>query len=345
MRKPLLIILSLITIHSYGQDGQFSQYFTTNTLINPAFAGIIPEMEFSSNYKRGGNKEGDNFFELMQATFIYPLKVVTSQEHQVGGIGATFFRESRGFQGIFTSQKILLSGAYTLKLSTFANNYLAFGLQGGVVQNKISNEALMWGSQFNKFFGFDDTLPGETINVDPVTYPTFNVGVLYTVYDNENLFVRDKSFIVGLTAENLNTPKTGDDQEGEISKNVLFKAFASVKLELNPRMHLHPSALVLSQSNNYQFNVGFYLSTMMNSARSNTSVMMHVGSWYRQSDSFIVLSGIQVQQLKLGVSFDLNSETFTSNEVFVQSNPSFEISLAYTLAPSSKVRKVSNPIF
>ena len=345
MKKLVLILIILLPGLIQAQDAQFSQYFTTTTLINPAFAGITPEIEFSTNYKRAGTQQDQNFFELTQATVVYPLKILTSQEHQIGGIGATVYRERRGFQGIFTSQKVLLSGAYTAKLSTFSNNFLAFGLQAGLVQNKIANEVLTWGSQFNRFFGFDDTLPGELINANNALFPTFNLGVLYTVYDNENLFVRDKSFIVGFSADNLNTPVTGEDDGGQIRKNILYKIFSSIKLSLGPRFYFHPSVLGLSQSNNYQLNLGFYLSTIVNSNRSRTSVLMHVGSWYRQGDSFILLGGFEVQRFRAGVSFDLNSEVFTENIVFQQVNTSYEVSLSYTFASSNRVRKVSNPVF
>ena len=96
---------------------------------------------------------------------------------------------------------------------------------------------------------------------------------------------------------------------------------------------------------NVQFNVGCYFSTIINSVRSKTSVLLHAGSWYRQGDSFIVLGGFSIQQLKIGASFDLNSDSFTENIVFSQSDPSYEISLTYIITRSKKVRRVSNPIF
>ena len=74
-------------------------------------------------------------------------------------------------------------------------------------------------------------------------------------------------------------------------------------------------------------------------------MLLQLGSWYRQGDSFILMTGFQIEQFRAGVSFDLNSETFTSNEVFRQIDQSFEVSLAYTFAKANRVRKVSNPIF
>lgn len=343
MRRIFYILTLVLSYSVSAQDGQFSQYFTTTTLVNPAYAGVRPEMEFSSNFKRSGNLDTDAFFELAQATFIFPLKVTTSSTNQVGGVGATFFRERRGFQGIYTAQKILATGAYSIKLSQFIKNRLVFGLQAGVVQTKLSDEVLNWGSQFNRYFGFDDSRQGETIATGAFYYPTVNFGLMYTVYDNENIYIRDKSLIVGISADNLNRPKTGDDSNTR--KNILYKGFGSLKLRMTPRWYVHPSVLTLLDESNLQFNVGCYFSTILNSVRSKTSVLMHAGSWYRQGDSFIVLGGFQVQQLKIGASFDLNSESFSDNIVFSQSNPSYEVSLTYIITRSKKVKRVSNPIF
>ena len=105
----------------------------------------------------------------------------------------------------------------------------------------------------------------------------------------------------------MNRPVTGKDGGGEIRKNRLYKAFASIKMGLGPRFYIHPSMLALSEANRYQLNIGFYLSTVVNSVRSKTSVLMQLGSWYRQGDSFILLGGLEIERFKLGVSFDLNS--------------------------------------
>lgn len=340
MRYFLAIVMFFCGLGLFAQDGQFSQYFTTTTLVNPSYAGIRPEKELSTNFKKSGSKERENFFELSQATLTFPIKEVTSSVHQVGGVATTFFRERRGFQGVFTSTKFLLSGAYSLRLSQFVNNFLVFGLQGGVVQNKISDDALTWGSQFNKYFGYDNTLPSETLDFSSVLYPTFNIGALYTIYDHESIYLRDKSLIVGLSADNVNRPKTN-----EIRKNILYRAFGSIKMELGPRLYIHPSTLILLEGGKYQINLGTYFSTAVNSIRSRNSVVLQAGAWYRQGDSFIVLGGMQFDNFKTGVSFDLNSNSFTDNVVFRNTTPSYEISLTYVLAKKKRVRRVSNPIF
>ncbi|MGL1889085.1 MAG: PorP/SprF family type IX secretion system membrane protein [Reichenbachiella sp.] len=347
MKYSYLLYLLLLSVCAVGQDAQFSQYFSTTTLINPAIIGTKSEMEFTVNYKRSEQPDKANFSELTQATFIYPIKITTSHEKQLGGVGISVYKERRGYEGAFTSQKILLSTAYSLRMTEIVHSYLSFGLQGGVTQNKMSSEGLTWGSQFNKYYGYDNTLSGGSISSENVFYPTFNVGIVYTIFDNENIFIRDRSIILGLSADNLNRPNTGQSGDAVFRKNIVYKAFGSIKMDIGQRdrVFIHPSFLTLSDFNYFQINAGAYFSFLINSIKSKTSFMLQIGSWYRVGDSVILMGGFQFEQLKLGVSFDLNTKTATENIIFTQSSPAFEVSLSYIFAKKNKIHKVSNPMF
>ncbi|WP_420318320.1 PorP/SprF family type IX secretion system membrane protein [Ekhidna sp.] len=345
--KSIVICLFLISTisFSFGQEGQFSQYFASSTLLNPAFTGAIPNMSFNSNFKRGGSQSHDSFLELMQVTFTYPLKRTTSKDYQFGGVGLTFFQERRGFEGVYNSKKILLTGAYAIRLSRLTNQSIVFGLQGGVVDHRIDDSRLRWGSQFNRFYGFDDTLGGENIGSDPLIYPTFNFGVVYSAFDNENRYVRDKSLMIGLSIDNLNRPNVSFGGNQDARKSYLLKAFSSAKLAVSPRWYMHPSTFILYSQGNEQINVGLYMSTIVSSPRAKTGVELQFGSWYRIEDSIIVLAGFQVENLRLGFSFDLNTQSFDINEESGGSLPTYEVSLTYNLDLTTPLRNISSPIF
>ncbi|MEO9870991.1 PorP/SprF family type IX secretion system membrane protein [Ekhidna sp.] len=345
--KKYLIIISLLlnVVFLFGQEGQFSQYFASSSVLNPAFTGTIPNLSFNSNYKRGGSPSSDSFIELMQVTFTYPFKKTTSKDFQVGGAGITFFNERRGFEGIYSSKKILLTGSYAIRLSRLINRKIVFGLQGGLVEHRIDGNSLTWGSQFSKYIGHDNTKVGESLGSDPVFYPTFNFGIIYTAFDNENRYVRDKSLILGVSVDNLNKPNVSIDGLDGAQKSLLFKAFGSSKLNLSPRWYIHPSAYVLYSQGSQQINAGLYFSTLVSSPRSNTAVNLQIGSWYRLEDSVIVLAGFEIDNLKIGFSFDLNTQSFDINDQLGANLPTYEISLAYNLDLSNPLRNISSPIF
>ena len=346
MKKQVLTIWMLImTTVLLGQEGQFSQYFASSSVLNPAFTGTIPNLSFNSNYKRGGSPDSESFLELMQVTFTYPFKRTTSKDHQIGGAGITFFQEKRGFQGIYASKKLLLTGAYAFRLSQLTNKTIVFGLQGGIVQHTIDGTSLTWGSQFNQYIGFDDSKAGEALGANPILYPTFNFGVIYSAFDNENRYIRDRSLLLGLSVDNLNRANVSIEGLEGARKSFLFKAFGSSKLNIAPRWYVHPSAYVLYSQGSSQINTGVYLSTLISSPQSNTAVNLQFGSWYRLEDSIIVLAGFEIDNLKIGFSFDLNTQSFDINDQLGANLPTYEVSLTYNLDLSNPLRNISSPIF
>lgn len=345
MKAAGLIILFLNAIVIFGQEGQFSQYYASNQLFNPAYIGTNPNFSFNSNYKRSGSKQSENFFELMQASVSYPLKRRTSKEYQVGAIGASFWKESRGFQGFYTSQKFLLTGAYSLKLSAISNQSLIFGLQGGIVQNQLSDNNFQWGSQFSRYVGFDRVLGGESISTEPIYFPVFNFGIVYNIFDNDNYFIRDYALLLGASVDYLNQPKISSPGLGVTSRSRIYKAFAYSSFKLAPRWAVSPTGYILYSDGSSQINAGLYFSTFVSSPRAYNSVVLQAGSWYRLNDSIILLAGLKFNELSLGMSVDLNTTSFDINDALGDNLPSYEISLTYNIDLSKGVGNVSSPIF
>ncbi len=349
MRSQHIItyILCLLSFSSVGQEGQFSQYFASATLTNPAFIGVQPTLSFNSNYKRSGSDSQQTFFELMQATLSVPFRKQNSRAYQIGGAGVTFFSEKRGLGGSYQAQKVLLASAYRLKLSKLSNQFLIFGLQGGVALNRISGDGLQWGSQYNRYIGFDNTLPNEVITSEPIFYPVVNFGVIYTFFDNEDYYVRDHSFQIGIAVDNLNEPKISSETLGDANKTMLYKIFGSAQIEMTPRTDLHPSLYALYSQGSYQMNAGMYISNFISSARSKTAIVLQAGAWYRLNDSVILLAGFEVQNFRIGASYDLNTtSSLDINDALIAQNPSYEVSITYNLNFSSDyLRGVSSPIF
>lgn len=346
MRVLYYILILALTVCCYAQEGQFSQYYASGPILNPAFIGTNPNISLTSNYKRTGSKSNDSFLELMQATVSYPFKKKTSRDFQIGAAGITFWKESRGFQGLYTAQKLLFTGAYSIKFSRLSNQRLIFGLQGGMVQNQLDGSTLEWGSQFSRYIGLDqDTRAGESIGTAPILFPTFNFGVIYSTFDNDNYFVRDKSLLVGVSADYLNEPSLKQDGLGIATRSRIFRAFGYANFNLAPRLAIFPSGYVLYSDGNNQINAGMYLSTLVSAPRAYNAVTLQVGAWYRVDDSVILLAGLKHNELRLGISADLNATSFDVNQALGSSLPSYEISLTYNLDLSQTYSNVSSPIF
>lgn len=341
------LILILCIFNTFSQEAQFSQYYASSSVLNPAFIGTNPNFSFNTNYKRTAGQGSEAFLELMQASFSYPLKKQTSRDFQIGAIGATFWRETRGPGGIYTAQKILVTGSYAIKLSRLTNQRIIFGLQGGLVQNQVDGSNLRWGSQFNRYFGtgFDDSLDGEPVSSDPIFYPTMNFGVIYSTFDNDSYLIRDRALLIGLSADYLNEPKVEQQGFGITTRSRIFRAFSYASFNLAPRLSIYPSGYVLYSDGNEQVNAGMYLSSLVSLPRAINSVVVQVGSWYRLDDSIIFLAGIKWNEIRIGMSVDLNATDFDVNEALGTNLPSYEISLTYNLDLSKSLGNVSSPIF
>lgn len=345
IRKVFIISFLIVTFRLNAQEAQFSQYFSTGPVLNPALIGTNPNLSFSSNYRRSGNKSSDAFLELLQTSITYPLKKRTSKEFQTGAVGMTFWRENRGFEGVYTAQKILLTGSYAIKLAQLTNQTLIFGLQGGVVQNQINGNNLQWGSQFSQYIGFDGSRSGEVVSSEPIYFPTFNFGVVYSTFDNASYSIRDRSLILGVSVDYLNEPEVAQQGVGIATRSRIYRAFGSSKLLIAPRWAVHPSGYVLYSDGNEQINAGLYFSTLISAPRAFNAVVIQAGSWYRFKDSIILLAGVKLNEITLGMSIDLNTTSFDINQALGNGLPSYEISLTYNLDLSKSASMVSSPIF
>ncbi|MEQ9423860.1 MAG: PorP/SprF family type IX secretion system membrane protein [Cyclobacteriaceae bacterium] len=344
MKLVMTIILSLSSWAVFSQNTQFSQYYASPIFLNPAFAGIIAEPTLSINHKNSGKINDGSFSDLSQLTLSMPYLTTTTKTLQSGGAALSVFREKRGFNGIYVTHKVLGAGAYSLRLDRLRPQYLTFGLQGGIVINSLDTGPLRWGSQYNPYIGFDDSLPQEDVTANSDAYPVFNFGMIYAVHNHDNIYVRDKSVVVGIAIDNLNVPKTNSGF-GTTRESPVIRLHAASESEINPKTSVHPTLLLLYQSGSYQANVGIYWSRLVSNTLSKKSVLLQVGGWYRLNDSVIGTIGLEVESLRVGFSYDLNTRTFNNNDVTAQNNGALEVSISYRLQKSRSITKISNPLF
>lgn len=350
MRKLLTIISMLVSLVCLSQEGQFSQFYASSVFLNPALAGLQPEFTLSTNYKRSQASRSGAYHEMYQASITMPIQRVAKLYSQSGGIGLTMSNERVGVEGLYQTTKVLLTGAYVLSLDRRNTQKLSFGLQGGVVQNRLNSESLQFGSQYNPYMGFDSFLPGEAVAFEPIYTPVFSLGALLSISDHFNPEQQNNTMQMGVAIDYLNRPEYGFllDESGEAFKRpMFFKYMTTTRFRLSQKLFIHPSALVIGNQQNYQFNMGTYISTYLDNRLQS---MLQLGAWYRYLDSFIILSGLQVNKFRVGVSFDLNTRSLNPNDAIFKDSfqPSYELSLSYGLGktgqPSDPLMNV-NPAF
>ncbi len=347
MRKRLYILPFLFFQFMVGhaQNGQFSQFYSTSIFINPAFAGTDPTLSTQFNYKKSKLGSDGSIHELTQATVAYPVHETNNRSYQIGGAGLTFFKEDQGVNGAFSIQKLLLTGAYRLRLNSKATQNLVFGLQGGVVQNKISLDQLQWGSQYNPYIGFDSSLGAEDLGKSTFYYPVFNFGIIYAARTEKNSLAGDKSLVIGLSADNLNAPKSRFGGIYLSDHPIFLKLITTAKVALNLKTAIYPSIFSIYSSKSYQLNIGSHISHQLNATDADREMIIQFGSWYRVMNSLTVMGGLKINNLSVGLSYDMNANNYSPDDVFKQITPAVEVSIGYNVNIYGKAFNHNTPLF
>lgn len=344
MRKLTTIFLISFFTCSFGQE-QFSQYYAASLYLNPGFNGIYNDIALHMNHKRQLQTE-EVITELTQVSFIFPIKPASKTERSIGGAGIMAFKEKSGIEGIYDRTSIFLNYAHNFKFGTLDGYLLSIGGQIGYDVRRLNYNSLQWGSQYNPFFGFDNSKPVPVSEFDAQKQSVIiNGGAMYYFNPDRNYLLFNYSGFIGIAATNLNRPNTSFTVSEETSDPILIKYNGGIELKFN-KLFVTPSLLFLYLSKNYQYNVGLNMSWAPDADRyAATGTQLLFGTWYRFRDSFIIMGGIRVNQFTVRASYDMNSDLFVPNRDINITPNSVEISLQYSFTNSNAIKKFSNPIF
>ena len=344
MRKLFIISTLFASLIVAGQDAQFSQYYAASLYLNPGFNGIYNDASIHMNHKRQ-LQQVDVINELTQVSLVFPIKP-SALEQPIGGFGVMAFQEKSGFQGVYERTSAFLNYAHNLKFGLLTSYLISVGVQAGYEMRSLNFSKLTWGSQYNAFYGFDDTLPTPVTEFDDRQQNfTLNAGVMYYFNPERNYLLYKYSAFFGVSATNLNRPNTSFTVDAESNAPMLFKYNGGLEFKAR-KMFVTPSLLYLYIRQNQQFNAGLNLAYVPGADRYRAKgTQLLFGTWYRLRDSFIFMGGVKLSQLTVRVSYDMNSNLFVPEKGVDLAQRSMEISIQYSLSKSKDYRKTSNPLF
>ncbi|WP_425393110.1 PorP/SprF family type IX secretion system membrane protein [Ekhidna sp.] len=345
MKKFTTILLLILVIKAFGQNAQFSQYYAASLYLNPAFSGIYNDPALHMNHKRQ-LQSVDVINELTQVSFIFPVKPNGDFEQSIGGAGIMAFNEKFGFRGVYQKNSAYLNYAHNLKLGLLDSYIISIGAQVGYEIRSLDFSKLAWGSQYNIFYGFDDTLPVPVTEFDEQQQNlVVNAGIMYYYNPERNYLLHNYSAFLGFSATNLNRPNTSFTSDAESIEPMLLKYNGGVEFKFN-KLYVTPSLLYLYIRQNQQFNAGLNVAYAPNTDRYRArGTQLLGGVWYRYRDSFIFMGGIKANALTVRVSYDMNSTLFAPEKGVDLAQNSMEISLHYSLGRNLDIKKLSNPLF
>lgn len=342
-----IAVFTILPFFAKSQDTQFSQYFSASLFLNPAFAGVYNDPSLHMNYKKQ-LQTLDIFTELTQVSFVFPIKQPGRADRSIGGFGLMAFSEESGITGspVIQNSAAFLTYGHNFKFGILSSDIITIGIQAGWETRRQSFSDLNWGSQYNPFFGYDDTLPTPVTEFDTsIGVAVVNAGIMYYYNPERNYLLYSYSAFSGFSVTNLNGPNKSFNVQSSSPEPRRWKYNGGVEIKIN-KLYTTPSLLFLYQGGSVQFNTGLHFAYVPKADRYKArGSQLLVGTWYRFKDSFIFMGGVKFSSMAIRASYDLNTKLFAQNIDVQIAQPAFEISIQYSLSKNQGYRRVSNPLF
>lgn len=316
--KKLILFIALATgsLVGIGQDNQYSQFYSAQLYLNPAFAGtkVCPRVIM-------------NFRDEWPGLSAEYVSYAVSYDQSVGknnGIGIVFNGDDAGRGTLKTNT---INAIYSPKINLSKQYTISFAVSAGVIQKKLDVSNLVFPDMIDENGRIPGVVREIPHNLNKIT-PDFNVGaILYS----------DLLHIGYSTHHVLEPSNILYGQEGFLyRKHTVHAGLNYQKTEKRNRKNIttiSPQIVYQQQGPHSELNLGCYVSK-----KGVTG-----GLWYRGEDAIILVLGITTKQFNFGFSYDA-----TISKLASESNGSLELSMGYVFGCKSKnkrVRRLACPSF
>lgn len=311
------ILLTISGLHA--QDPQFTQFYASPLYLNPAFAGANACSRVSTNYR--------NQWPSIPGAFV---SYVLSFDHDIpaisSGVGALFTTDRAG-TGKLRSTSLNLLYSYELRITRKWSGRVGF--QAAQTIRDINFFDLTFGDQLARG-GVSTSV--EVPQQEKVSFLDFSSGVLFY----------SQKYWLGFSSHHMNQPNQSLTAEESILP-VKYSVHAGAKLPIrsgskkSASQSISPAIQYKNQSKFDQVDVGLYYAYSP----------MVFGVWYRgiplikayqpgyaNNDAVAFLVGLDVNDLRLGYSYDL-----TISRLLNSTGGTHEISLSYQFCNYEALQK------
>ncbi len=311
-----------------AQDQQFTQFYASPQMLNPALTGAFEgRYRVSAIYRDQWRRVLDNPIRTFAVAGDLRFDPPFSRFSQDAvGLGIMFFTDQVSVVDFSTTQ-IALALAYHKALDADGRQYLTLGFQGGLTQRNINYAYLNFSDEFDGFTGF--VLPtGEEFPENNFAYPDLNIGLNYSLRIG-----RSGALFAGAAVHHLLEPRATFYNQGvagdRFYRKISGQLAANIPLGAS-RTALLPRFLFALQGPHAQINTGTNLRFPV--GRYGTSAV-HLGGWVRpvrningfSLDAVVGLIGFEVGNVLFGISYDINPQALS----FGSRQGALEFSVAY----------------
>ena len=334
MRKSVLFTLAiLLATILKAQDPHFSQFFASPLTLNPALTG-----KFDGQFRLAANHR-DQWPSIPKAYVTTSASVDFSILKDKVPAGDVF---GMGFSGLSDQSA---DAALKLNYGSFSMSYhkaldedgyntIGAGFQGTYSSAILDMTKLTFEDQLTQN-GFTGTTAETLNNGKNQNYFDVNAGLLYSgSSDGYN------NYYAGASIYHINAPSLSFiDKTWNLAPRLSLHGGASFPIGNN--LSVSTSAIFQYQNKATETVIGGALSANVNDDINNpTSV--YVGTWLRFGDAIIPYVGIEINGLRIGASYDINT---SSLKAATASRGGSEFSLIYIKRPTTGGKGIPCPKF
>lgn len=324
-KNYIIFILVLFFGISQAQDYNFSQFYNTPIIVNPAQTGKFDRDFRVGLIHRSAYSTYTN--SALMADINFQKSLLKSD---MFGLGVVVYNDQQG-NGQFNTSGFLLSAANHYSLDDMKKHKLSFGLQLGMSFGNFNRNNLIFPGTF------DNSTNEPTNTVDLPTnqnktaiYTNFGAFYDFNVNRKLDLFLGASLFNISRPNQSFITDSKSSGTPMKIGLQAGFGYFITPKFQISPAMNLFLQAgsrdLLLGSNFSY---------FLINDSKTGRKASATIGLWHRLSDSFIAYLGFKYNNFQLGFSYDFTVSTLGSRGGNIQnltrgfSGGAWEISLIY----------------
>lgn len=318
MKNIFLIFFLFFNVCLVAQDAHFSQFFTSPLTLNPANTGNFNgTLRAASNF-RSQMPDFQNAFATKTLSIDAPVFQNYIPPNDKLSVGLLILSDQTGNK-LLNNNNVALSLAYSKALDEKGSHSISVGFQYNYSIYRFD---------FSKANFEDELTPsGFTLSSSELLLENnftkrksdFNTGLLYKGSTSEN-----NLFYLGASYYHLLKPSIGFITSTYFT-DPRINFHGGSYFSISESTSIHSSFQYQIQDNIHQLVLGSALGYHLD---SGSGYDFYAGLWYRNKFSLIPYLGVEWNQLRAGISYDLPVSKELTNSNFYQSS---EFSLIYIL--------------
>ena len=318
LKNTIFLLVSLFCFTEIqGQDLHFTQFQFAPLTVNPALAGA-----YSGSYRIGGiyrdqyRSVATNAFQTVDFMVDAPIMRGLRKQDWIGvGVGMDVM-DKAGAVG-FNRTFYRVNGAYHLSFDEKQTSIFSIGLQmssTNVSIDRLTSDDTRGGTpqEDPDVTEFNSSAMEENISDG---YTDYQLGLMY------NSRGTDSDFKLGVALAKVLGPELRFNSLEE--KDMRITAFGAMTINMNEKTSFNPAFLFQTQGPASEFSIQGQLGYLIKPERG---IRLNGGLGMRFGDAIQVLAGVDIKDLRIGVSYDVNISGLNAASNY---QGGFEVGVAY----------------